>query len=136
MISNSKHSIFIKVLMIQCPIPIGLDRIVTQIELAATQQQEKPATNFSIHGLWPNYNNASWPENSDPQNPYKESQITNLNPRMQVSWPTLSCPSANGSKFWKHERDKHGTCSESVLDQHDYFERARPQRQRRSSANP
>ncbi|KAK3223039.1 hypothetical protein Dsin_010064 [Dipteronia sinensis] len=41
---------------------------------------------------------------------------------MQTSWPTLACPSVNGSKFCSHEWDKHGTCSEYVLDQHAYFE--------------
>ncbi|PON58317.1 Ribonuclease T2-like, partial [Parasponia andersonii] len=30
------------------------------------------------------------------------------------------CPSNNGTKFWAHEWTKHETCSESVLDQHDY----------------
>ena len=58
-------------------------------------------------------------------------QITDLIPRAQTSWPSLSCPSKNKTNnntrsdntgFWKHEWDKHGTCSESVLDQHAYFE--------------
>lgn len=40
---------------------------------------------------------------------------------MQKEWPTLACPSGNGLVFWSHEWTKHGTCSESVLDQHDYF---------------
>lgn len=40
---------------------------------------------------------------------------------MEKEWPTLSCPTGNGLKFWGHEWKKHGTCSESVLDQHDYF---------------
>lgn len=40
---------------------------------------------------------------------------------MQKEWPTLACPSGNGLDFWGHEWTKHGTCSESILDQHDYF---------------
>lgn len=40
---------------------------------------------------------------------------------MQQDWATLACPSNSGSTFWSHEWDKHGTCSESVLDQHAYF---------------
>ncbi|CAI0389725.1 unnamed protein product [Linum tenue] len=43
---------------------------------------------------------------------------------MQKDWPTLACPSGNGVTFWSHEWDKHGTCSEDVLDQHSYFSRA------------
>ena len=44
--------------------------------------------------------------------------------RLQENWPTLTCPRKNGSKFWAHEWEKHGTCSESILDQHRYFEAA------------
>uniref|UniRef100_A0A2N9IWV7 Uncharacterized protein n=1 Tax=Fagus sylvatica TaxID=28930 RepID=A0A2N9IWV7_FAGSY len=43
---------------------------------------------------------------------------------MRISWPTLACPSSSGSAFWSHEWEKHGTCSESILDQHGYFEAA------------
>lgn len=41
---------------------------------------------------------------------------------MQKNWPSLACPSSDSTKFWAHEWNKHGTCSESVLDQHGYFE--------------
>ncbi len=41
---------------------------------------------------------------------------------MQKEWPSLSCPSSDNVQFWTHEWEKHGTCSESVLDQHSYFE--------------
>lgn len=41
---------------------------------------------------------------------------------MQRNWPTLACPSGSGVQFWEHEWEKHGTCSESVLDQHAYFQ--------------
>lgn len=43
---------------------------------------------------------------------------------MEVDWPTLACPTNGGTRFWTHEWEKHGTCSESVLDQHSYFEAA------------
>lgn len=48
-------------------------------------------------------------------------QISDLISRMQQDWPTLACPSNSGTTFWSHEWDKHGTCSESNLDQHGYF---------------
>ncbi|KAK1283463.1 hypothetical protein QJS10_CPB21g00635 [Acorus calamus] len=84
----------------------------------------KPEADFSIHGLWPNYNDGSYPSNCDPDSPFDSSKISNLIPKMQSDWPTLACPSGDGLKFWKHEWEKHGTCSESELDHHAYFETA------------
>ncbi|KAG9151975.1 hypothetical protein Leryth_002229 [Lithospermum erythrorhizon] len=81
----------------------------------------KPAADFGIHGLWPNNNDGSYPSNCDADNPYDQSKVSDLISRMQQEWPTLACPSGTGSSFWSHEWDKHGTCSESILDQHSYF---------------
>ncbi|XP_073130837.1 extracellular ribonuclease LE-like [Henckelia pumila] len=84
----------------------------------------KPSADFGIHGLWPNYADGSYPSNCDPNNAYDQSKISDLISRMQQDWPTLGCPSNSGTTFWSHEWDKHGTCSESVLNQHAYFKSA------------
>ncbi|XP_008783985.1 extracellular ribonuclease LE-like [Phoenix dactylifera] len=84
----------------------------------------KPAADFGIHGLWPNNKDGSYPSNCDPDSPYDRSKIRDLIPTMQAKWPTLACPSGDGSDFWEHEWEKHGTCSESILDQHSYFQAA------------
>ncbi|XP_028804924.1 ribonuclease 1-like [Neltuma alba] len=84
----------------------------------------KPEADFGIHGLWPNYNDGSYPSNCDSSNSFKQSEISDLTNSLQKDWPTLACPSGNGIQFWSHEWEKHGTCSESVLQQHDYFEAA------------
>ncbi|KAL3501419.1 hypothetical protein ACH5RR_035868 [Cinchona calisaya] len=60
-------------------------------------------TDFTIHGLWPHFNNNTFPEDCNPNSPYNETK------------------KSTGTKFWKHEWTKHGTCSESKLDQHGYF---------------
>ncbi|KAH1264586.1 Extracellular ribonuclease LE [Glycine max] len=90
----------------------------------------KPAADFGIHGLWPNYNDGTYPSNCDPNNPFNPSGISDLTSSLQSNWPTLACPSSDGITFWTHEWDKHGTCSESVLKQHDYFEAALNLRQK------
>ncbi|CAM9002058.1 unnamed protein product [Rhodiola kirilowii] len=82
----------------------------------------KPASDFSIHGLWPNFKDGSYPSNCDPDSPFDESKVTDLISSMRKNWPTLACPSGDGIKFWTHEWEKHGTCSESILDQHSYFQ--------------
>ncbi|XP_047308529.1 intracellular ribonuclease LX-like [Impatiens glandulifera] len=84
----------------------------------------KPVEDFSIHGLWPNFNDGSYPQNCDFTQEFDDSQISDLITRMQEDWPTLACPSGDGIKFWSHEWSKHGTCSQKVLDQHSYFEKA------------
>lgn len=41
---------------------------------------------------------------------------------MEKEWTSLSCPSNDGSEFWAFEWNAHGTCSQSVFDQHAYFQ--------------
>ncbi|KAF2553560.1 hypothetical protein F2Q68_00036164 [Brassica cretica] len=84
----------------------------------------KPAADFGIHGLWPNYKDGTYPSNCDNTKPFDSSSISDLISSMQKSWPTLACPSGSGETFWEHEWEKHGTCSESVIDQHEYFQTA------------
>ncbi|KAM7251261.1 hypothetical protein ACFE04_023144 [Oxalis oulophora] len=84
----------------------------------------KPTADFGVHGLWPNNDDGSYPSNCDADSPFDESKVQDLIPSMQQNWPTLACPSGDGIQFWSHEWEKHGTCSESALDQHGYFEAA------------
>ncbi|CAK9136341.1 unnamed protein product [Ilex paraguariensis] len=37
----------------------------------------KPAEDFSIHGLWPNYNDGKYPQNCDRGNYFDESKVPN-----------------------------------------------------------
>lgn len=84
----------------------------------------KPAADFGIHGLWPNYKDGSYPSNCNPDSVFDKNQVSDLVSSLKKSWPTLSCPSREGFEFWSHEWVKHGTCAESELDQRDYFQTA------------
>ncbi|KAH7306326.1 hypothetical protein KP509_22G006700 [Ceratopteris richardii] len=81
----------------------------------------KPIADFSIHGLWPNYEDGSYPFNCKGSS-YDPSLISDLEDDLQIYWDTLACPTGDGQAFWSHEWKKHGTCS--GLDQRGYFESA------------
>jgi len=83
-------------------------------------------TQFTIHGLWPDYNDGSWPSccyRAD----FNEKEISTLVDGLDKYWPSLSCGSPSscyGGKgsFWGHEWEKHGTCSSPVFhDEYSYF---------------
>ncbi|PON39529.1 Ribonuclease T2-like [Parasponia andersonii] len=72
----------------------------------------KPS-DFIIHGLWPNFNNGSFPIYCDPRSPFDKNQVSDFIGSMEKYWPSISCPSNDGTKFWSHEWVKLGICSES-----------------------
>ncbi|KAK9669572.1 hypothetical protein RND81_13G140600 [Saponaria officinalis] len=85
-----------------------------------------PPRQFTIHGLWSNYNDGSWPSCCSDTD-FDEKQISTLRKALDENWPTLTCGSIptchghNGS-FYAHEWEKHGTCSASVTpDEYNYF---------------
>ncbi|KAG9445835.1 hypothetical protein H6P81_011963 [Aristolochia fimbriata] len=84
-------------------------------------QKGKPKQDFGIHGLWPSYNNGSYPSDCDSNNPFRSTEVADLTKELETEWPSLNCPSSN---FWAYEWNKHGTCSVSVFDQRAYFQAA------------
>uniref|UniRef100_A0A5B7BPK7 Putative intracellular ribonuclease LX-like n=1 Tax=Davidia involucrata TaxID=16924 RepID=A0A5B7BPK7_DAVIN len=135
---ESNYSIWIKLLLVQCLTVLCVSKdfdfyyFVQQWPGSYCDTKQhccypstgKPAEDFSIHGLWPNYNDGSYPSNCDRSSLFTMSEISDLTSRLQKDWPSLACPSSDGLRFWGHEWNKHGTCSESVLDQHGYFQAA------------
>ncbi|KAJ4730322.1 Ribonuclease [Melia azedarach] len=83
-------------------------------------------TEFTIHGLWPDYNDGTWPACCKQSN-FDEKEISTLLDALEKYWPSYSCGSSStchGTKgsFWAHEVEKHGTCSLTVVrDEYSYF---------------
>lgn len=78
-------------------------------------------THLTIHGLWPQYLNGSWPESCTNET-LSEKVIATLHTRLEQWWPNVRATHANESEylvFWNHEWSKHGTCS--GLSQLAYF---------------
>lgn len=81
--------------------------------------------NLTIHGLWPQYVDGTWPstcsnEKFDPA--IMEEFGWDL---LDERWPNVKASESNIEEyvtFWEHEWTKHGTCS--GLSQHDYFNAA------------
>ncbi|XP_047073153.1 ribonuclease 1-like [Lolium rigidum] len=84
----------------------------------------KPAADFGIHGLWPNRDDGSYPQNCNPSNAFDPSKVSDLLSSLRTSWPTLACPTSDGLKFWAHEWEKHGTCAQNLFNEHGYFQTA------------
>jgi len=84
----------------------------------------KPAADFGIHGLWPNRDDGSYPQNCNPDAAFNPSKVSDLLSSLRAKWPTLACPTNDGLRFWGHEWEKHGTCAAEVFDEHGYFQAA------------
>jgi ribonuclease T2 len=81
-------------------------------------------TNFTIHGLWPQYATSGYPASctTEPFDTTIPQQIGE--DKMIQYWPDVQYDvnSPSYDSFWEHEWTKHGTCS--GLSQLDYFSQA------------
>ncbi|KAI4356245.1 hypothetical protein L6164_000279 [Bauhinia variegata] len=75
-------------------------------------------TEFTIHGLWPDYNDGTWPSCCS-RSDFDPKEISTLVDGLEKYWPTLSCSSPSKCHGG---REKHGTCSYPVIrDEYHYF---------------
>lgn len=80
-----------------------------------------PKAVFGIHGLWPNYDDGSYPQSCSSQ-AYSPNEVKDLIALMDDDWGSLACPSSDSENFWQHEWSKHGTCSGMSV--HEYFQKS------------
>jgi len=77
-------------------------------------------SNLTLHGLWPQYVNASgehaWPQccNSTYSSELNDSVVSDELSELQLYWPNEQNPSGQpvSATLWAHEWSKHGTCSD------------------------
>ena len=71
-----------------------------------------PATTaWSIHGLWPENNDGSYPSDCTNEK-FNPSAVTPVESELNDHWFSISGPNA---VFWAHEYEKHGVCAEDIL---------------------
>ncbi|XP_016452119.1 ribonuclease 2-like [Nicotiana tabacum] len=81
---------------------------------------------FTIHGLWTEYNDGTWPACCSGK-AFDEREISTLLEPLRKYWPSLSCGSPRSchhrkGSFWAHEWEKHGTCAYPVVhDEYEFF---------------
>lgn len=81
-------------------------------------------TNFTIHGLWPQYATSGYPASCTVE-PFNPSIVDEVGlDTMITRWPDVKYDANNPEydSFWEHEWTKHGTCS--GLSQYEYFSAA------------
>ena len=76
---------------------------------------------WSIHGLWMDYSNGTWPQYCSHMNFEPLPEYTHA--VMNEQW--YSCGETTNHDFWSHELEKHGSCIRDLIDpwltSTDYF---------------
>jgi len=68
---------------------------------------------FTLHGLWPNRNDGSYPQCCNNSYPFSYNQIEPIIDDVRRVWYDTLHDNLNGTSFWEHEWSKHGTCAVS-----------------------
>uniref|UniRef100_A0A2K6WC09 Uncharacterized protein n=1 Tax=Onchocerca volvulus TaxID=6282 RepID=A0A2K6WC09_ONCVO len=85
------------------------------------------AVPWTIHGLWPNRNDGSFPQFCGGETKkFVLSKLVPIEEKLERNWPNLLV-TQSVSSLWKHEWTKHGTCAEIVEEVNDeikYFNKS------------
>ena len=83
-------------------------------DLALKNCNQRGMFNWTIHGWWPEYNATSWPQFCNPHrfNEFNQSSIETILPFLREYWNACEDWPINSYGLWKHEWEKHGTCTQ------------------------
>jgi len=85
---------------------VGLFSVTSAYNYYMLAMQDWCEPGYQIHGLWPQYNATSWPENCGGP-AYEEITNQTLLAEMNAEWANCNQPP---SSLWSHEWNKHMTC--------------------------
>lgn len=63
----------------------------------------------SIHGIWPQYENSSYPQFCNNKTQFDISKLSHILPNLTMYWTNF----VNATDLWQHEFHKHMTCATS-----------------------
>ena len=67
---------------------------------------------FTIHGLWPERADGSWPQYCGHPDSWSPAALAPLLPRLRAAWPSFGPATPDPDPaFWAHEWLRHGTCA-------------------------
>lgn len=75
---------------------------------------------WSIHGLWPQYSNNSYPSFCKKVE-FDPSKLDSIRKELEEKWHSYE--KSKDNDFWKHEWEKHGSCMFIEMDELDYFKK-------------
>lgn len=84
-----------------------------------------PDEEWSIHGLWPTRNGTMGPFFCNKTMHFDLAALDSLRAQLEVKWIDVH-KGAKPHEFWRHEWEKHGTCSvdlEAVSSEKKYFKK-------------
>lgn len=83
-------------------------------------QKCKKSSNYTIHGLWIDYHNRSYPQFCNMTDKFNLNELTELKDNLYKKWDGCY---GNSEDLWEHEWDKHGTCFHPKMNLKYYFEK-------------
>ncbi|KAI9109357.1 hypothetical protein K1719_019701 [Acacia pycnantha] len=85
----------------------------------------KHQNKFTVHGLWPQLNGSQSPLSCKTTQSMQDTDLDKFKDDLLEYWPRLfSAENFETSKsFWKHEWNKHGTCSSNKFNPQQYLQK-------------
>ncbi|EPT03540.1 ribonuclease Trv RNase Trv [Fomitopsis schrenkii] len=88
--------------------------LIQQVQFWDTDPTTGPSNSWTIHGLWPNYCDGSYPEDCDASRDYSDitSLLQDFGATDTLDYMNTYWDNADGSneELWAHEWSTHGTC--------------------------
>lgn len=114
-VSNSSSYVYPPKIKQNCSKDYNFDYYILALRWPVTECLSKDKClkynqEWLIHGLWPNRNDGTYPQNCCSDEKFDLKELIPIENQLKEDWPNLLKNHADDS-LWRHEWTKHGTCS-------------------------